>query len=140
MSEEREDKTFKVTDRRFSAKQEGMTEAPHTQEKKIEEKQIPKEEKKKVENRQESKGGTLPEINFPTFIISLSSQAMFHFGDFPDPVTKETKKNLPLAKQTIDILSMLQEKTKGNLDSEESQLFDNILYELRLRFIKEFKK
>ena len=65
---------------------------------------------------------------------------MFHFGEFPDPVTRETEKNLPLEKQPMDIRSMIQEKTQGNLNSEESQLLDNVLYELRLRFVKEFKK
>ena len=78
-----------------------------------------------------------PEINFMGFIFSLSTTAMYHFGDFPDPVTKEAKRNLAAAKQTIDILSILKTKTEGNLDEDEKQLLDSILYELRMRFVKE---
>jgi len=79
----------------------------------------------------------LPEMNFASFIFSLSTTAMYHFGDFPDPATKEAKRNLPAAKQTIDILSVLKAKTQGNLDENEKQLLEGILYELRMRFVKE---
>jgi hypothetical protein len=79
----------------------------------------------------------LPEINFAGFIFSLSTTAMYHFGDFPDPVTKEAKRNLAAAKQTIDILSILKTKTEGNLDDPQKQLLEGILYELRMRFVKE---
>jgi hypothetical protein len=82
----------------------------------------------------------LPEINFSSFIFSLSTSAMYHFGDFPDPVTKEGNRNLPAAKQTIDILSILKTKTEGNLDENEKQLLDGMLYELRMRFVKEVAK
>ncbi|MBN2439671.1 MAG: DUF1844 domain-containing protein [Deltaproteobacteria bacterium] len=85
----------------------------------------------------ETKDAPLPEINFAGFIYSLSTTAMYHFGDFPDPVTKEANRNLDAAKQTIDILSILKTKTEGNLDETEKQLLDGILYELRMRFIKE---
>ncbi len=79
----------------------------------------------------------LPEINFASFIFSLSTTAMYHFGDFPDPVTKEATCNLAAAKQTIDILSILKIKTEGNLDEGEKQLLDGVLYELRMRYVKE---
>ncbi len=82
----------------------------------------------------------LPEVNFASFIFSLSTTAMYHFGDFPDPVTKESKKNLAAAKQTIDLLSILKAKTEGNLTADEKQLLEGILYELRLRFVKEKTK
>ena len=59
------------------------------------------------------------------------------FRDFPDPVTKEAKRNLVAAKQTIDILNILEAKTKGNLDEDEKQLMEGILYELRMRYVKE---
>jgi hypothetical protein len=81
-----------------------------------------------------------PEINFASFIFSLSTTAMYHFGDFPDPVTKETRQNLAAAKQTIDLLSILKAKTEGNLTADEKQLLEGILYELRLRFVKEKTK
>ena len=82
----------------------------------------------------------MPEISFAAFIISLSSSAMFHFGEIPDPVTKQTQRNLALAKQTIDILGLLKEKTAGNLDREENQLLSSLLYDLRMRYIEQTKK
>jgi len=82
----------------------------------------------------------LSEVNFASFIFSLSTTAMYHFGDFPDPVTKETRQNLAAAKQTIDLLSILKAKTEGNLTADEKQLLEGILYELRLRFVKEKTK
>jgi hypothetical protein len=78
-----------------------------------------------------------PEVNFSSFVLSLSTTAMYHFGDFPDPATKKAHKNLSAAKQTIDILGMLQSKTDGNLDENENSVLDGLLYELRLRYVKE---
>ncbi len=78
-----------------------------------------------------------PEVNFVAFIISLASNAAVHFGDMPDPVTNETRPaNLDAASQLIDVISMLQEKTRGNLSAEERQLVDQVLYELRMRFVE----
>ena len=79
----------------------------------------------------------LPEVNFPTFIISLNVSALYHLGAVEDPETKQKQKNLPLAKQTIDILSMLEEKTKGNLTDDEQNLLKNMLYDLRMLYVKE---
>ena len=79
----------------------------------------------------------LPEVNFATFVFSLSSSAILHFGEIPDPTTGKKKKNLPMAKQTIDILAMLEQKTKGNLADDESQLLKNMLYDLRMRYVRE---
>jgi len=81
----------------------------------------------------------MPEANFSTFIFSLNSSVLFHLGILPDPKTGEKDKNLVLAKQTIDILSMLQEKTKGNLSDDESKMLKNILYDLRILYVKESK-
>ena len=78
-----------------------------------------------------------PPINFTNFVLSLSTSAFFHFGDFPDPEGGKTQKNLPAAKQTIDILDMLNEKAKGNLNENETNLIQGILYELKLRYVKE---
>ena len=79
----------------------------------------------------------LPEINFPTFVVSLNASALLHLGAIEDPNTGQTNKNLPMAKQTIDILSMLEEKTAGNLTTEEEKLLKNILYDLRIIYVKE---
>jgi len=95
------------------------------------------------ENKQEknqSAGGeqmTLPEISFSTFILSLNSSALVHLGLETDPSTGEQTSNLSLAKQTIDILAMLEEKTSGNLNDDERRLLTNIVYELRLMYVKQ---
>jgi hypothetical protein len=74
-------------------------------------------------------------INFPSFVLSLVHTAAVHFGDVADPATGETHPpNLALGQQMIDILAMLEEKTRGNLSAEERQLVDQVLYELRLRY------
>ena len=77
----------------------------------------------------------LPEVNFSTFIFSLSTSALLHLGELPDPNTGENCLNLPYAKQTIDILGMLQEKTRGNLEPDEQSLLSNLLYELRMKYV-----
>jgi len=82
----------------------------------------------------------LPEISFASFVISLSSSALFHFGEIPDPITNTRQRNLPLAKQTIDILGILKEKTVGNLTEEEGKLLENLLYDLRIRYVNEVQK
>jgi hypothetical protein len=79
----------------------------------------------------------LPRITFSTFIFSMNSSALYHLGMVPDPTTGKTEKNLPLAKQSIDILGMLDEKTKGNLTSDEEKLLRHILHDLRLMYVKE---
>jgi hypothetical protein len=80
--------------------------------------------------------GTKPTIDFYTFILSLGSSAFVHLGDAPHPETGEPlPANLPLAKQTIDLLDMLREKTKGNLTPEEDKFLENILMDLRLRYV-----
>lgn len=88
-------------------------------------------------DEQEPAETLLPEVNFPTFIISLNVSALYHLGAVEDPETKQKKKNLPFAKQTIDILSMLEEKTKGNLTPDEEKLLKSMLYDLRIIYVKE---
>lgn len=78
-----------------------------------------------------------PPVNFTNFVISLSTSALFHFGDFPEYEGGKAEKNLPAAKQTIDILDMLHEKTKGNLDANEANLIQGVIYELKMRYVKE---
>jgi hypothetical protein len=79
----------------------------------------------------------LPQINFPTFVASLNASALVHLGVIEDPVSGKAEKNLPMAKQTIDILSMLQQKTSGNLTADEDSMLKSILYDLRILFVKE---
>jgi hypothetical protein len=76
-------------------------------------------------------------ISFAAFILSLAHTAAVHFGDIPDPVTGQTgEANLPAAQQMIDILSLLDTKTRGNLTAEERQLLEQILFELRMRYVE----
>ena len=81
----------------------------------------------------------LPEINFPTFVFSLGTSVLMNLGEIPDPNTRESCRNLPLAKQTIDIMAMLQDKTKGNLTGEEESMLSNLLYELRMKYVSAVK-
>jgi hypothetical protein len=75
-------------------------------------------------------------ISFAAFVLSLAHTAAVHFGDIPDPVSgQRSESNLLAAQQMIDILSLIESKTRGNLTAEERQLLEQILYELRLRFI-----
>jgi hypothetical protein len=76
----------------------------------------------------------LPELDFSTFVLSLTTSAMVHLGEAPHP-DRAVRKELTLAKQTIDLLGLLREKTKGNLTEEESKLMDEVLYDLRLRYV-----
>ena len=92
------------------------------------------EEPQAAEARQEP---PLPEINFSTFVVSLNASALLHLGAIEDPNTGQTNKNLSMAKQTIDILNLLEEKTVGNLSTEETNLLKNILYDLRIIYVKE---
>ncbi len=124
MSEEKSG--FTVKDRRVFA-----------EESEEEKKEPPKEETTEEEKKEPQ--APLPEINFATFIISLNASALLHLGVLGDPATGKDVKNLPMGKQTIDILGMLEEKTKGNLSKEEENMLKNILYDLRIIYVKEQK-
>jgi hypothetical protein len=78
----------------------------------------------------------LPAIDFSTFVLSLSHSALVHLGDAPSPDGSHAERNLSLARQTIDLLAILQEKTKNNLTGEEERLLDQALYDLRVRFVE----
>jgi hypothetical protein len=78
----------------------------------------------------------LPAIDFATFVLSLSHSALVHLGDAPDPSGGPAKRDVAMAKQTIDLLAVLQEKTEGNLTGEEERLLDQVLYDLRMRYVE----
>ena len=80
-----------------------------------------------------------PEMHFSTFVISLNASALMHLGLMEDPAQGKKVKNLELGKQTIDILVMLEEKTRGNLSADEEKLLQNILYDLRINYVKQSK-
>jgi len=147
MSEEKKD--FEVKDRRIFADEDKDAEA---NEQKEQTHPAPEEQAQSGPDTEESpepeapetsetdaaeEQPEFPEINFPTFVVSLNASALLHLGAIEDPTTGEKTKNLSMAKQTIDILSMLEEKTAGNLNNEEENLLKNILYDLRLMYVKE---
>jgi hypothetical protein len=78
----------------------------------------------------------LPRVDFSTFILSLNHSALMHLGEAPDPETGQVEKNLLLARQTIDLVGMLEEKTRGNLSGEEERLVAQILFDLRMRYVE----
>jgi hypothetical protein len=125
--DEEQEKAFVVKDKRFSAKKEEKGES-----------QI-KEEGKIVGTSQEdisAQEEPLPEVDFTNFIFSLSTSVLIQLGEIQDPFTQKSAKNLPLAKQTIDLIGMLKEKTKGNLTPEEEKVIEYVLYDLRMRYVK----
>ncbi|MDD5232901.1 MAG: DUF1844 domain-containing protein [Syntrophales bacterium] len=136
MSDVKNDKGFVVKDRRQFDSSGAMREDDESRAGK---EQPPREEKagRKPESKESS---IVPEINFSNFILSLGTSVVFHFGDIPDPVTKKAERNLDAAKQSIDIISMLEEKTRGNLDENEKKLMTELLYELRMRYVREKEK
>ncbi len=130
-------KDFIIKDKRIFA------EGDQEQEEKEDKAKSPKEEVKAdepeeaVAPEEDKTDFQLPEINFATFIFSLNSSVLVQLGVIDDPATGKKAKNLPLAKQTIDILGMLEEKTRGNLTKDEESMLKNILYDLRIIYIKE---
>jgi hypothetical protein len=81
----------------------------------------------------------LPTIDFATFVLSLSHSALMHLGEAPHPDTNKVEANLPLAKQNIDLLVLLEEKTKGNLSGDEERLLAQVLFDLRMRYVERSK-
>ena len=137
MSDEKgEEKGFVIKDKRvFSQEEQDL----NKEDKKPEKQPVKEETKAKEELSAEEQAAEaeLPEINFPTFIISLNASALVNLGAIEDPASGTKVKNLSIAKQTIDILSMLEEKTRGNLTEEEEKILKNILYDLRIIYVKE---
>ena len=86
---------------------------------------------------QEGESGS--EINFATFVFSLGSAALVELGAAPNPTTGKHQKNLLAAKQNIDLLNLIKEKTKGNLSKDEGKLLDNFLFDLRMRYVEATK-
>jgi hypothetical protein len=129
----KKDAGFVVKDKRLFAESDEPRREEEVKPSAVEEKSKPQETPETAANQE----ADYPPINFTNFVFSLSTSAFFHFGDFPDSEGGKTQKNLPAAKQTIDILNMLHEKTKGNLDENENKLIQSVLYELKMRYVKE---
>lgn len=136
MAEDKKD--FVVKDRRIFAEEDKDREEVKddaSNEKEAEE----KESKSTVSTSEQTKESQLPEMNFPTFIMSMNASALVHLGVIEDPATGKKESNMLLAKQTIDILTMIEEKTRGNLTEDEEKMLQSILYDLKIIYVKEKK-
>jgi hypothetical protein len=76
-----------------------------------------------------------PEMTFASFLVGLSAQALVHLGEVPDPITGEVHRDLPGSQQLIDLIGILQEKTRGNLDEGEASMLEAILFDLRMKYV-----
>lgn len=81
-------------------------------------------------------GAPLPATDFATFVLSLAHSALVHLGDAPDPSGGSGSVSLELARQTIDLLVLLQEKTRGNLSGEEERVLEQAVFDLQLRYVE----
>lgn len=148
MSEEK--KSFEVKDRRRFASESADSDENEVREKEETEKDQVEQppdaaeseaqaisENQKAQQKTSSRQAHYPKINFQTFILSLNSSALVQLGLIEDPVSGLKEKNLSLAKQTIDMMGMLEEKTRGNLAKDEEMMLKNILYELRIMYVRE---
>ena len=104
---------------------------------------VDEQEAKKPEEKTEATAkeqGEAFQIDFSTFVLSLTSSAFIGLGDMPDPATGKKEVNLPAVQQTIDMLTMLRDKTKGNLTEEEHKLLEQLIYELQVKYVSKAKK
>lgn len=131
-----EKKDFIIKDKRMFSEEEMPEKEEERAESSEEEAQAPESEDAAASG-EDTESFQLPEINFATFIFSLNSSVLVHLGIIDDPASGKKVKNLVLAKQTIDILGMLEEKTRGNLTEDEESMLKNMLYDLRMIYVKE---
>ncbi len=76
----------------------------------------------------------MPPLDFTTFVLSLSTSVLMHLGVIPSPGGSPSEPSLPLARQTIDLIALLQEKTQGNLTGEEERILQQVLFDLRMQY------
>jgi len=122
MTKEQEEEGFRVTDKR-GFREEDEKKAPESSEK----------------NEDKPSGvedvPPRPPIDFPSYILSYYTQGIVFLGEVPNPYTNKKEEDVEAARHIIDLLSMLEQKTKGNLSGEEQQLLESVLYELRMKFM-----
>ncbi len=131
MKEEQEEPSFTVSDKRLFREDGELRSAEP-------EPPAPKEETRTAQAgtpQPEPPPGTYANIDFPSYILSYYTQGLVLLGEVPNPYTNQKEEDTEGARHTVDILTMLQEKTKGNLSKDEEQLLDSVLYELRMKFM-----
>ena len=141
---EDEDKGYTVEDRRYlhlseeeKAKLREQAGSEETAKAAAEEAFQEASQKAAADADKKAQASPFPGVTFSSFIFSVSSAAFVSLGAIPDPNTGKVEKNLPLVKQTIDLLGLLREKTRNNLTQEEETLFDHLLYDLRMSYVRE---
>jgi hypothetical protein len=123
--EKKDEEKVSVSDRRRFAVEQGIEEGPETP---------------PADHKGHRHGSVEAAIDFSTFMISLYSSALITLGEAPDPVSGHTRLDLGAARQTISYLEMLCDKTKGNRTAPEDKLVEQLLYDVRLRFVDKSKK
>lgn len=139
--EEKENSAFKVTDRRrFTEEGESRSSEETTEQRTAEEPPPPREEpqappRDEDAEPRESQERQLPPLDFATFVLSMANTALFQLGLVPGP-DGQTHKDLMGARQTIDIIALLQEKTQGNLTEQEAKIIADTLFQLRMAYVE----
>ena len=134
-----EGKGFTVQDRRRFSPETGEA-RPESSESPTESESASAPSEAQDSHTPEASSEALPEINFSTFVISLSTQVLMHLGEVPSPLSGKVESDVPAAKQMIDLLAMLREKTRGNLNANEDRLMQDILFDLRMKYVEAVKK
>ena len=140
MTKEQDEQAFRVTDKRSfreDGEQGSADSAAKAADAPIGDAPSNKEE---ASSSQEAEGDARPPIDFPSYILSYYTQGLVLLGEVPNPYTNKKEEDTESARHMIDILSMLDQKTKGNLSPEESKLLESVLYELRMKFMAKTKR
>jgi hypothetical protein len=98
---------------------------------------MPEVTTERSDSAKENASSKLPIITFSTFVVSLNAAVLANLGIIDEPGAGRRTRNLPVAKQTIDVLAMLEEKTRGNLTQDEATLLKSVLYDLRIIYVRE---
>jgi len=129
--EQEEQESFRVTDKRTFG-EDGENRVPDASEK-PEPADEPAPDASKAGPEESDR--KQPPIDFPSYLLSYYTQGLVLLGDIPNPYTNKKEEDPESARHTIDILVMLEEKTKGNLSQDEQKLLENVLYELRMKYM-----
>jgi hypothetical protein len=139
-NEEEQNQDFKVTDKRLFSEDGQPRENAAEQTQNRREPEIAPASQQGGAPFTEPPPGTGARIDFPSYILSYYTQSLVLLGEVPNPYTNKKEEDLEAARHTVDILGMLQEKTKGNLSSEEGQLLESVLYEVRMKYMARINK
>ncbi len=126
MSNDAEEKGFTVRDRRAGAKQDD-TETPEGS---------PPDAGPDANGTAATEPGGAAEASITSLVLWLAGMAHAGLGEIPDPVTGQLEKNLEASRQIIDLLGVLEQKTKGNLTEDEARIMATITTELRIRYVQ----